>query len=100
MSHHLTTDARYHVHRGCPVDTEVLPADEQVEIVIGAQRGTGEVVRLVMSDTDTCFRIANAFIQAGNLAIAVIERANRSAPGPAMSQVDTSETFDVFRATA
>jgi hypothetical protein len=88
VNDHLTTDARHHINPGCPIDVEVLEADEQVEVVIGTQHATGDVVRLVLSDPDTCYVLANRFIRARNLMTALVERANRS--GPALPQMDSS----------
>lgn len=94
MSNHLTTDARHYIHSGCPIEVDVLVADERVEIVIGAQRATGEVVRLVVSDPNVCYLLANRFILARSLLSQVIE--DNKKHDPALSQMDSADAFPLF----
>lgn len=71
----VTTDAFHRIGRKCPIDVEVLSVDEEVEVALGSHHGFGAAVRLVMSDPDTCHRLAQAFIQARNLLVQTVYEA-------------------------
>lgn len=60
----LRTDQYTYVDIGCPMRTDVHPADDLVEIVFGESRFGGDTLRLVVNDPDTLVRLSETFHEA------------------------------------
>ena len=57
MTDHFTTDQYTRVCPGCPMSTDLHPADDSVEIVFGAPARRGDALRLEFTDTDLLLRL-------------------------------------------
>jgi hypothetical protein len=57
----LRTDQYTYVDRGCPVRTDLHPADDFVEIVLGEYRFGGDTLRLVVNDPDKLLQLTETF---------------------------------------
>ena len=68
----LSTDQYVSVGNGCPISTDIDRVGELVQVNIGSVFGRGNTVRLLMSDADTCHRLAEAFIEARNKLVASV----------------------------
>jgi hypothetical protein len=83
---YLRTDQYTYVDRSCTVNTDVHPADDLVEIVLGEHRFGEDTLRLVFDDPDTLVRLTESFDEArGKLVGHLHAKAQLS---PAMSQLD------------
>lgn len=82
---YLRTDQYTYVDRGCPVRTDVHPADDCVEIVLGEYRFGGDTLRLIVDDPDMLLRLTETFREAR---VRLVEHLHRQAhPDPALSQL-------------
>jgi hypothetical protein len=61
---YLRTDQYTYVDRTCPVNTDVHPADDFVEIVLGEHRFGEDTLRLVVDDPDTLVRLRESLDEA------------------------------------
>lgn len=57
---YLRSDQYTHVNRDCPVNIDMYPADDLVEIALGEHRISGTTLRLVIDHPDTCLRLVEA----------------------------------------
>jgi hypothetical protein len=62
----LRTDQYVSIERDCPISTEVDRIGESAQVNIGALLGRGDALRLLVSDVDTCDRLARAFVEVRN----------------------------------
>jgi len=62
----LNTDQYVSIEHGCPISTDLDRVGETVQVNIGSLFGRGDALRLLMSDVDTCHRLAQAFTEARN----------------------------------
>ncbi|GAB3451782.1 hypothetical protein [Actinophytocola sediminis] len=62
---YLNTDQYTTVDPSCPIRTELHDPDNVVEVTIGEDRRNETTLRVVLSDPDTCHRLAQAFHDAG-----------------------------------
>ena len=65
----LSTDQYISIGHGCPISTELDPVGGSVQVNIGSLLGSGDAVRLLMSDVDTCHRLAVAITEARNMLV-------------------------------
>jgi hypothetical protein len=86
----LRTDQYTYVDRDCPVSTDMHPADNVVEIVLGEHRFGDDTLRLVVDDPDTCRRLTAALDDAGDKLTRHLYA--KACPDPAMSQLTRSMT--------
>lgn len=84
---YLRTDQYTRVSRDCPMSTDVYPADDLVEIVLGEHRVGGDTLRLVIDDPDTFLRLAEALRDAHHKLVDHLHTKSRH--DPAMSQLAT-----------
>jgi hypothetical protein len=61
---YLRTDQYTRVMPDCPMNVELHPADDVVEIVLGEQRFSGSSLRLQIDDPDTCARLMQCLADA------------------------------------
>ena len=83
---YLRTDQYTYVDRTCPVNTDVHPAEDVVEIVLGEHRFGEETLRLVFDDPDTLARLTASFDEARGKLIGHLHA--KAQLSPAMSQAD------------
>lgn len=57
---YLRFDQYTRVSRDCPVNTDMHPADDAVEIILGEPRFGSDALRLVVDHPDTFLRLAEA----------------------------------------
>jgi hypothetical protein len=86
VTDYLRIDQYIYLDHSCPVRTDVHPADDFVEVVLGECRFGGDTVRLVVDDPDTLLRLAETFGEARTKLIRHLHA--KAHPDPAMSQVD------------
>jgi hypothetical protein len=60
----LHTDQYTHVTRDCPVNVDLHPADDTVEITLGEGRTGGNTLRLLLDHPDACVRLMAAVDEA------------------------------------
>jgi hypothetical protein len=58
------------VNFDCPVNIDMYPADDVVEVALGEPRFGGATLRLVVDNPDTCLRLAEALHDARTRLIA------------------------------
>lgn len=61
---YLRTDQYTYLDRSCPVRTDMHPADDYVEIVLGEYRFGGDTLRLVVNDPDMLHQLTETFREA------------------------------------
>lgn len=83
---YLRCDQYMYVDRSCPARTDVHPADDVVEIVLGEHRFGGDTLRLVVNDPEALLRLTETFHDAHNRLIEHLHAKARA--NPAMSQLD------------
>jgi len=84
----LRTDQYTYLDRGCPMRSDVHPADDFVEIVFGEYRFGGDTLRLVVNDPETLLRMTKTFDEARHkLAEHLYVKAH---PDSALSQMDAA----------
>jgi hypothetical protein len=85
---YLRTDQYTYLDRSCPMRTDVHPADDFVEIVLGEHRFGGDTLRLVVNDPDTLLRLTDTL---GEARTKLTEHLRMKAcHDPAISQVSRS----------
>ena len=87
---YLRTDQYTRVTHDCPMNTDVYPADDVVEVALGEHRFGGDTLRLVVDHPDTCLRLVAALHDARNKLIEHLRV--KASPDPAMSQLDGTLT--------
>lgn len=60
----LRTDQYTRVMPGCPVNVELHPTDDLVEIVLGEQPFSGSSLRLQIDDPEVCARLIECLTDA------------------------------------
>lgn len=58
MTSTLRTDQYTYIERGCPMRSDLHPADDLVEIILGEHRFGDDTLRLVVDAPDTLLRLA------------------------------------------
>ena len=82
---YLRSDQYVYVDRDCPVRTDMHPADDFVEIVLGEYRFGGDTLRLVVNDPDMLRRLIETCREAR---VKLVEHLHAKAnPDPAMTQL-------------
>jgi hypothetical protein len=61
---HLRSDQYTLVRRDCPLNIDMHPADDLVEITLGEYRIGGDTLRLLVDHPDTCLRLTEALSEA------------------------------------
>ena len=84
----IRTDQYTHVDRDCPMTTDMHPADDVVEIVLGEYRFGDDTLRLVVDHPDTCRRLTAALDDASDKLTRHLHA--KAYPDPAMSQLNSS----------
>lgn len=84
---YLRTDQYTYLDSNCPVRTDVHPADDFVEIVVGEYRFGGDTLRLVVNDPGTLLRLGESFHEAR--AKLVDHLRAKACREPALSQLDS-----------
>jgi hypothetical protein len=84
---YLRSDQYTRVTHDCPVNIDLHPADDIVEITLGEHRIAGDTLRLLFDHPDTCLRIAEALHDARNKLIGHLHA--KASHDPAMSQLDS-----------
>jgi len=83
---YLRTDQYTYVDRSCPMNTDVYPADDLVEIVLGEHRFGEDTLRLVVDDPDTLVRLGESLDEARGKLIGHLHA--KAQHNPAMTQLD------------
>jgi len=73
--------------------TDVHPADDYVEIILGEQRFGGSALRLLVDDTELLLRLTETLDEAHSKLLQ--HRRTKTLRHPAMSQVDMATTTPV-----
>lgn len=90
---HLRTDQYTRIERDCPMHTDLHPADDVVEIIVGDHRFGDNTLRLLADTPNTCLRLIAALNEAHDkLTQHLHVKAN---PDPAMSQLNQTLTAPV-----
>lgn len=82
----LRTDQYTHVDLHCPMSTDMHPADDVVEIVLGEHRFGYDTLRLVVDHPDTCRRLTAALDDARDKLTRHLHA--KACPDPAMTQLN------------
>jgi peptide subunit release factor 1 (eRF1) len=77
MNHYLRSDEYIHVSRDCPMNIDMHPADDLVEIALGEHRVGGATLRIIADHPDACRRLAEALHNAGDT---LVEHLRAKAP--------------------
>ncbi len=62
----ITTDQYTRVNPDCPISTDLHPADDSVEIIVGAPLAPGDALRLEFTDTNLLLRLSGICDEARN----------------------------------
>jgi hypothetical protein len=57
---HLRSDQYTLVDRDCPMNVDMHPADDLVEVTLGEYRIGGDTLRLLVAHPDACLRLTEA----------------------------------------
>lgn len=82
---YLRTDQYTYLDPSCPARTDVHPADDVVEIVLGEYRFGGDTLRLVINDPDTLLRLTETLNEARHKLVEHLYA--KAHPDPAMFQL-------------
>lgn len=61
----LTVDSSVMIDTSSPMTWELREVDQEVEVVIGSQRGYSSALRLVLSEPGACEKLAKVLLDAG-----------------------------------
>lgn len=93
MNYHLRSDQYTHVSRDCPMDVDMHPADDLVEITLGEYRIGGDTLRLVVDHPDACRRLVEVLHIARDRLVEHLRA--KASPDPALSQLDRTMTAPI-----
>lgn len=82
---YLSVDQYARVDRDCPVNVDLHPADDVVEITLGEHRIGGDTLRLLVDHPDTFLRLAESIDEARRRLVSHLHA--KSVRNPAMSQL-------------
>jgi hypothetical protein len=86
---YMRTDQYTYLDPSCPTRTDVHPADDFVEIVLGEHRFGGDTLRLVVNDPDTLVRLTETFHEAR---VKLVDHLRaKSCREPALAQLDRND---------
>jgi hypothetical protein len=90
MTSALRTDQYTYIERGCPMRSDLHPADNLVEIILGEHRFGDDTLRLVVDAPDTLLRLAETLREGHSKLTHHLRIATQT--NPAMSQVERMPT--------
>lgn len=83
---YVRTDQYTHIDQHCPVRTDVHPADDVVEVVLGEHRFGDDTLRLILDHPETCLRLTQALRDAHDRLTDHLHA--KAHPDPALSHLD------------
>jgi hypothetical protein len=86
MTSTLRSDQHTYIGCGCPIRSDLHPADDLVEVILGEHRFGDDTLRLVVDAPDTLLRLAETLREAHSRLTHHLETATHI--DPAMPQVD------------
>jgi hypothetical protein len=93
MNEYLRSDQYIHVSRDCPMNIDMHPVDDLVEIALGEHRIGGATLRVIVDHPDACRRLADALHAARDRLVEHLH--TKAGPDPALSQLDRRTTVPV-----
>lgn len=97
MTSSLRTDQYTYIGHGCPMRSDLHPADDIVEIILGEDRFGDDTLRLVVDTPDTLLRLAETLRDGHSKLTHHLRMATQT--NPAMSQLEGLRTGPAHHAS-